>query len=154
MPSRNLKDAVKELRDKYNEILHQFEFEKPGYTLNITCTHRTPEEQHELFKKGRILDIDGHVLKIDHSQVVTNCDGIHILSAHNYYPSRAVDVVVIDTVDHKAHWEEWLYSPLVAICNKLGLTNGGSWTTFKDWPHIEVKNYKNYKVTEHYANSN
>ena len=146
MASRDLNDAVKELREKYIEVLHQLEFTKPGYSLIVTCTHRTPEEQHDLFKKGRILDVNGRTLKINASEIVTNCDGINVLSPHNYYPARAIDVAVIDTITRKALWDEDLYFPLLNICNHLSLRSGGSWSSFKDWPHIEVKDYKNYQV--------
>lgn len=146
MSSRNLVDAVKELRDKFTEITNQFEFVRPGFTLNLTCTHRPPEEQFELFKKGRVLDINGHSMKIDHTKIVTNCDGINVLSPHNYYPSRAIDVVVINKEDHKAYWEADLYEPLLIIANNLELVSGGSWKSIKDWPHIEVKHYKDYSL--------
>lgn len=144
MSSRDLKDTEQILRDAFPNIKSQFEQYFDGLTLSVTCTHRTPEEQKELFKIGRTFDIHGNVLTVDNEKKVTNIDGTKITGAHNYYPSRAIDVVVIREGTGKEIWDESYYEPLVEICEGLGLESGGSWTSFKDWPHIQIHDFRNY----------
>jgi hypothetical protein len=31
------------------------------------------------------------------------------------------------------------YQVMVAEAQKLGLTPGGGWTSFKDWPHVQLR---------------
>lgn len=84
--------------------------------LEFDCTvvhgQRTPEEQFQLYKKGRKQE-NGIWLPIDpvkKTGIVTNCDGYKVKSRHNITPlSEAVDVVPyptlysdIDTIRHFA----------------------------------------------------
>jgi len=57
--------------------------------FGISHGHRTPEEQMELYKKGRE-HIDGKWIKT--GTTVTNCDGHDVQSRHNEFPSMAVDI--------------------------------------------------------------
>lgn len=58
----------------------------------ILYGHRSPEEQFELYKKGRILQ-NGIWVITNKSKVVTYKDGYKSKSKHNYLPSKAVDAV-------------------------------------------------------------
>lgn len=90
MPSKNIKDLVPQLQLAFTAIKQRFEDANPGYEIRLICSHRTPEEQQELFRQGR--DKDGHVLR--RSEVVTYCDGVKLKSKHNRLPSEAFDVGV------------------------------------------------------------
>lgn len=144
--SKIIQDCVKLLQTSWPEIVKQHSLDKPEYHLVITTSFRDPKEQFELFKKGRTMDTQGNWITTDKSQIVTNVDGYKILGAHNYYPSRAIDVAVVSNKTGKITWEEKYYHPLLDIAKRLGLESGGSWTSIKDWPHIQIKNYKEYNV--------
>ena len=144
MPTRDIADAAKPIRDNWEIIKNEFFKCHAGKYLIITCVHRSTEEQLELFKKGRTLNSDGTWTVSDKSKIVTNVDGIKVLGAHNYLPSRAIDVAVVDNQTGKTLWEESYYHCLLEISKGVGLVSGGGWKSIKDWPHIEVPNYKTY----------
>lgn len=145
MASKNIEDAVKEIRDKWDEIKNEYFKRMPGKYLVLSCVYRTPEEQLALFKKGRILGSDGKWSIQDKAKIVTNVDGYKILGAHNYKPARAIDVAVVDNQTGKYLWEEKHYFPLLQIAKGVGLESGGGWKSINDWPHIQVPNYKTYE---------
>jgi hypothetical protein len=59
--------------------------------FSVYYGHRTPEEQLELFKKGRQEIFESWQI-VDKKAVVTYKDGFKRLSNHNYTPSRAADL--------------------------------------------------------------
>lgn len=126
MTSRSLADAHPFLAERYLLLAEDFAREQVPALLMVTCTFRSVDEQAVLYALGRTRP----------GKVVTNADGITRLSAHNYYPSRALDVAVL--LDGRVAWREDLYAPLVPLAKRHGLISGGSWKTFKDWPHIEM----------------
>lgn len=120
--------------------------------------YRSPEEQFELYKKGRIEKDNGwHVY--DKRKVVTYIDGVNKKSRHNYNPSMAVDFAVYV----KGH-PEFIYdekhmiavgSAIVTCANMLysngKITHKVRWgadfdgdheliydQSFVDIPHIEI----------------
>ncbi len=139
--SKDIKHAAIELQKAWPLILKEFEKASPGYTLHITCSHRTPEKQFELYKLGRqnvgSIDFPKWTV-VDMSKKVTNCDGSKVISKHNHYPAQAIDVCVVDLKTKKVSWKDPLYQPLGKICKNLGLTWGGNWVGLRDMPHIEV----------------
>lgn len=142
----SLADAARPLVQAYPNIVKEFEAAQPGYSLHITCVYRSPDEQFDLFKKGRAQHIpNGTWVTDEPSQIVTNIDGHTKLGAHNYHPARAIDVAVVGKDTGRTYWDEKLYQPLVAIAAKYGLESGGSWNSFKDWPHIQIPNFRDYK---------
>lgn len=141
--SKDINDACKPIRDAWEDIRQAYAKMNTGKYLELTCVQRPITEQFELFKKGREVK-DGKWVVVDHTQVVTNVDGIKLLSAHNYKPSRAIDVVVMDNQTGKALWDEKHYLCLAKIAERVGLCSGGVWQSLKDWPHIELPNYKSY----------
>lgn len=144
MATKDINDAVKEIRDQWDEIKNEYFKRMPGKYLVISCVYRSPAEQLDLFKKGRTLGSDGKWYVQDKAKIVTNVDGSTILGAHNYKPARAIDVAVVDNETGKYLWEEKYYFPLVQIAKGFGLESGGAWKSIKDWPHIQVPNYKEY----------
>lgn len=129
----NLVTADEKLQLLFNEVIKEID-------CTIICGHRTPEEQFELFKKGRER-LDGWWTVIDKSKVVTNVDGTTKKSRHNYYPSKAVDVV-----PYPLDWNDIDSFKILASVVKrkaidLGIDVewGGDWKSFKDYPHWQIK---------------
>lgn len=127
----NLATADNKLQQLFNEVIKD-------YDCTVIYGHRTPEEQFELFKQGREKK-DGWWAKV--GPTVTNLDGHNKKSKHNYLPSKAVDVVPFpldwDDIDS--------FKALAEVVKKkakeLGIDVqwGGDWTSFKDYPHWEIK---------------
>ncbi len=130
-----LADAAEPLSKAYTSIVKDYETAMPGFSLTITCVHRTPDEQFALYQQGRTKP----------GQIVTNINGKEKKGAHNYYPSRAIDFAVVDKKTGKITWDEAKYAPLVTIAPKYGLESGGSWVGFKDLPHIQIPDFHNWK---------
>lgn len=145
MASRDIKDSAEPLQKEWPFIRSRYAAINPGKHLVLTTTYRSPEEQFTLFKEGRTMDTQGHWVIADKSQVVTNIDGHTVMGAHNYYPSRAIDVVVVDETSGKIIWEEDSYHCLLEIAQDVGLESGGGWNSLKDWPHLQIRNYKDFK---------
>lgn len=148
--SLDINDACKAIQDAWPLIQNEFFKRAPGKYLVLTTVHRSPEEQFILFKKGRTQLPNGEWVVKDQSQVVTNVDGHKNIGAHNYKPSRAIDVCVVDNATGKVLWKEDYYFPLVEIARGVGLESGGEWPVNstglgKDWPHLQVPNFKDYK---------
>lgn len=130
----NLATASINLQRLFNEVIKEID-------CTVICGHRSPEEQFELFKKGRENKNFKWVV-VDKSKIVTNIDGRAKKSNHNYLPSRAVDVV-----PYPLDWND------IAAFKKLGevvkrkakelgikISWGGDWQTLKDYPHHEEAN--------------
>nr|WP_213525868.1 M15 family metallopeptidase [Paenibacillus sp. J31TS4] len=103
-----------------------------GIRLLITEGFRSEEKQEELYRQGRSGD----------GRVVTNARGGE--SYHNY--GLAIDFALL-TKDGKAIWDleydgnrngkaDWM--EVVAIAKRLGFTWGGDWTSFPDYPHLQM----------------
>src|SRR3990167_8469395 len=98
MPSRDPAELVPTLQEFWKELKAWYETKFPDRQLILTCTHRTPAEQAEIFAANK----PGNIL--------TRCDGYKILSKHNHKPSEAFDVAVLEK--GKAQWQEVYYIPL------------------------------------------
>ncbi len=101
-----------------------------GIDILITCTHRTDQEQEELYAQGRTKP----------GKIVTNAKAGQ--SKHNNYldgvpASLAVDVVPMR--GGKPVWESddpiWLR--VGEIGEACGLEWAGRWLKFKEYPHFE-----------------
>ena len=108
------------------------------YDFTVLCGTRTPEEQYELYKKGRELQADGTWKKT--GATVTNIDGRTKKSEHNYSPSHAIDIAPypIDW-NNIARFTE--LSKVVKQCAKnlgIKIEYGGDWTSLKDYPHYQL----------------
>lgn len=136
MPSTSLADVHSMLRGLWPGIKADYETAHPNRTLLVTCTHRSPDEQFELWQKGRTLDAAGNVTAVFPTKIVTARDGKKRLSEHNYKPSNALDFAVC--VGGKVSWEEKEYLPVGELAEKHGLVWGGRWKLPHDPCHIEV----------------
>lgn len=112
--------------------------------------HRTPEQQFELFKKGR-KEVNGVWVIEDKLQVVTYKDGFKKLSEHNYYPSHAIDIFpfVAGTVSYREWHCIFMAGVIMAAAKNVGagLVWGGNWDndgepmtdqTFQDLGHFQI----------------
>lgn len=137
MPSRSLADCSGAFRDAYLYLRDAFESARPGRRLIVTCTYRSPEEQFEAYKIGRRELADGSWVLDDNPQtsIVTQLDGLKRKSKHNESPSRAIDFAVI--VGGKVSWDVREYLPVGPLATRYHLVWGGSWTTLKDYAHLE-----------------
>ena len=129
----NLATADEKLQLLFNEVIKEFD-------CTVIYGHRTPEDQFELFKKGRER-IDGWWQVVDKSKVVTNLDGYTKNSKHNYYPSKAVDVVPYPLDWNDIERFKLLASVVKRKAMELGIDVewGGDWKSFKDYPHWQIK---------------
>lgn len=126
--SRDIADCTPYLQDRWPLIQAEFQA-LTGRQLFLTCTWRSAERQQKLYAQGRTMP----------GPIVTKIDGVTKRSRHGFYPSQAFDVCVDTDPGPGKHpvWDEAAYEPLGPICERHGLTWGGSWASFKDLPHIE-----------------
>ena len=136
--SCNIADCCQELQNAWPLLRNNFCKRFPGWGIELTCTYRPPEQQFELFKKGRV-EINGEWVVQDAKVVVTYIDGIKKPSEHNKKPARAFDVM-IKKPDGKITWDlmEEPWKQLPEIVASLGLESGGNWKRFKDFPHVQM----------------
>lgn len=125
--SRDLRTAHPELARRFLSLAAAYKRTFPNRDLIATCIYRSPEEQHRLYLQGRFGNPGA---------IVTNCDGRKTRSQHNFFPSRAIDVVVVD--GGKTVWAEEVYWPLGALARECDLEWGGHWEKFKDYPHFQL----------------
>lgn len=144
MSTTDISDAAQLIQDAWPLIKNEFFKSNPNRYLILMCVYRSPEEQFEDFKKGRTMDTQGKWVIQHKDQVITNADGRTVLGPHNYKPSRAIDVAIVDNQTGKTLWEESNYHCLLEIAEGVGLESGGAWKSLKDWDHIQVPDYKNY----------
>ena len=124
--SRDLRLADPKFLDLWPEFKKEFGLET-GYSVEISSTYRSPQAQQDLYAMGRTRP----------GKIVTNCDGIKILSKHNIFPAKAIDVYIHKA--GKAIWDLRVFDLLEPLAEKYNLEWGGSWKTFKDRPHLEIK---------------
>ena len=60
--------------------------------FSVICGHRSENEQFALFTRGRKLE-NGVWIIDNRDEIVTYKDGINNKSEHNYFPSKAMDLV-------------------------------------------------------------
>lgn len=150
MPSTRLTDLETELANKWLEIRDAYESAHQGCRLVVTATYRSPEEQQELYKVGRVEKRGIWILDNDPAtQIVTQVDGRTRLSLHNSQPAKALDFCLL--IAGKCSWRLQDYVPVGQMAQRLGLRWGGTWDkpaeeiwdlqkqrAFIDAPHIEL----------------
>lgn len=96
-----------------------------GIAIIITQGYRSIEEQNELYAQGRTKP----------GNIVTNAKGGH--SFHNY--GVAIDYALLSDDGKTVLWtvnDKW--RKVANIGKSLGFAWGGDWTSFKDYPHLEM----------------
>ena len=123
------------LNARLTQILQAINAKLPaGYSAKLVSAHRTPDDQFQLFKQGRIFR-NGSWVKV--GPVVTHLDGFVKKSRHNNLPCTAFDVGIFKGNTYLG--DSALYKN-VKEGIKFGLDWGGNWTRFKDLPHLEMPN--------------
>jgi peptidoglycan L-alanyl-D-glutamate endopeptidase CwlK len=127
MPSRKIQDCVPALQEAWSSAYAEFislypELPKPF----LTCTHRTVEEQAELYAQGRTKK----------GKIVTQ---LKMGSKHNYFPSHAFDIGFIRK-DRALDWSAQNFKLFAGILKKNSpeVKWGGNWKKFQDLPHFEI----------------
>lgn len=115
------------LARKINEVIKILR--QQGHPIKVIGGLRTAEEQNRLWQLGRS----------QRGKVVTNCDGYRVKSNHQARSDGygwAVDVA-FEGPDPFSDSHPW---GLIgeAVKQVGGLVWGGSWTRFRDRPHIEL----------------
>lgn len=126
-----LETCDSKIQQLFNEVIKHRD-------CSIIYGHRTPEEQWELFKKGRKL-VGGVWIIVNPSEVVTYKDGWDKKSNHNEEPSKAVDAAPfpIDWDDEKRFYHFAGFVMGVASQMGIKLIWGGDWK-MQDLVHYEL----------------
>lgn len=128
MASRNIKDCVPQLQDAWTQASAAFVAKYPQLPKPfLTCTHRSAEEQLELYAQGRTKK----------GKIVTQ---LKTGSKHNFFPAQAFDIAFVRK-DKALDWTPNNFKLFAEIIKEIAPTVkwGGDWKKFKDLPHFEVK---------------
>lgn len=106
---------------------------KAGLDVLIYCTVRTFQEQDMLYAEGRTKP----------GKIITNAKAGQ--SAHNYGMAFDGAPLVGGRIawDDHPHWV--LYGQVAA---EVGLEWAGTWVSFKEYPHIQLPNWKQFVSQE------
>lgn len=129
--SRDKKDLHPKLVDAYDKACDEYKRLYPHFPQPfITCTHRTNEEQNNLYLQGRTAP----------GKIVTNAKAGQ--SAHNTYPSSAFDIGMI-SLDKKLSWDKKYFVKFAECITKISSeVECGCYWKFTDAPHFELKGWK------------
>jgi len=126
MASRDIQDCEKVLQKCWSDASAAFIALNPEMPVPfITCTHRSPQEQLDLYAQGRTKK----------GAIVTY---IARGGKHNAYPSKAFDIA-FKTRDGKLDWSSHLFERFANIVKMQHhpVQWGGDWKSFKDLPHFQ-----------------
>lgn len=132
------------LREKAKEFLRKCR--EMGVNVVIYNTCRTLAEQEALYLQGRAsLEIVNEARRKAGLQPISGPENRIVtytrVSPHCF--GLAFDFVPV--VDGKAVWnDDALWERCGRVAESLGLEWGGRWKGFRDLPHVQVKNWKNY----------
>jgi peptidoglycan L-alanyl-D-glutamate endopeptidase CwlK len=118
--TRDLNQLTKQAKEK--AVLLEQEAEVDGIKIIFTGTFRSFEEQDYLYSIGRTR----------HGKIITYLKGGQ--SFHNCRRAWDIGIIKNKKVDYK---DIAKYKAVGAIGVKLGLTWGGNWKKFKDYPHFQ-----------------
>jgi len=94
---------------------------------------RTPQEQEILYAQGRTSP----------GNIVTNAKPGQ--SAHEF--NCAADIWIMDATGTKIDWKNAEFADLIKdnISKRTDITWGGDFQSIKDYPHIELKDWRRFK---------
>ena len=128
------------IANKLNVILPLIDTGLPlGHIAKLVSIHRTPWDQFQLFKQGRVFKIGSWVKS---GSIVTNLDGFIKMSNHNYLPCLAIDIGIFNGNQYLGNSPHYAS---VQQGKQFGLSWGGDWNWFKDLPHLEMTNVNFFK---------
>lgn len=126
MASRDPEDLTEGARGAWEQSQIDYRDRYPnGPRPFLTCTWRSGEEQDQLYAMGRT----------EPGKVVTNARAGQ--SNHNKRPSPAMDIAFKDSMG-AVLWDVKLYKQFAELAKLNGLSWGGDWKKFKDYPHFEI----------------
>jgi len=151
---------VPEFKEKVIQLLERCD--NAGITMQPTETVRHPVRQAKLWRQSRATSVIQEKiadLRAGEADFLAQCiidagrqNGDHVtnsipgLSWHQW--GESVDCVWIVNGD-----EEWSvtrkvngqngYHVYATLAKELGLTPGGFWISFKDWPHVQLRSAAN-----------
>lgn len=154
--SRDLDNLTPEFKSAVEQLLilcHQ-----SGYTMRQFFTLRTPFEQGKLWRQSRsIHEVEQKIAELNNNnaEFLAHCihsvgpqNGRHVTNAipgfswHQW--GEAVDCFWL--LDGGAEWSTRKkiggvngYINYAEKAKSLGLTAGGFWSSFKDWPHVQMR---------------
>ena len=158
--SRDLNILVPEFRSQVEGLLNVCD--QSGYTMRTFFTLRTPFEQGILWRQSRSSEeVQQKISELQNSgaDFLAHCidsagpqNGRHVtnaipgLSWHQW--GEAVDCYWL--LDGNAEWSTRKmangvngYVNYAEKAKSLGLTAGGFWSSFKDWPHVQMRKESN-----------
>lgn len=131
---RNINDLHPKLQKKIVEL--KSACTAHGIKIGFSECLRTVAEQDALYAKGRTVP----------GSIITNCKGNTYSSMHQW--GVAADFYLImdvdgdgTTTDDAYNNSTKLFEKVGKIAESIGLEWGGSWTSFKDLPHIQLKDW-------------
>jgi peptidoglycan L-alanyl-D-glutamate endopeptidase CwlK len=156
MPSRNINDLIPELRPKARTLLENCR--DRGIEMRIYETLRSPFEQGKIWRQSRTREqVQRKVRELQDAgaEFLAFCiesvgpqSGRHVtdappgLSWHQW--GESFDSFWV--VNSAAEWSPSKkidglngYRVYAEEAEQLGLTAGGLWATFKDWPHVQLR---------------
>lgn len=158
--SRDLTDLTPDFRPQVEHLLALCD--SSGYPMRQFFTLRSPFEQGKLWRQSRSREqVDQKIssLRNNGADFLAHCiesvgpqNGRHVTNAlpgfswHQW--GEAVDCFWL--VDGDAEWstrkkieEVNGYRNYASIAKSIGLTAGGFWRSFKDWPHVQLRKESN-----------
>ncbi len=159
MPSRNIDDLVPELRPTARTLMQNCL--SRGIEMRVYETLRTPFEQGKIWRQSRTREqVQRKIRELQDAgadflafciESVGPQSGRHVtdappgLSWHQW--GEAFDSFWV--VNGAAEWSTTRkinglngYRVYAEEAEQLGVTPGGHWTNFKDWPHVQLKSAK------------
>lgn len=113
-----------------------------GCTWYIASSYRTPEEQWDLYKKGR-KKVGVDWVRIPGKRVVTNATPgktPHCLHRDGKPAACAIDIALVEDgawlPDDDPRW--CIVGMAVSLTGHEKLTWGGMWRSLRDMPHVEL----------------
>lgn len=141
MPSRDITLCDIRLQKAWAYAVTEFKKLHPDITPKISCTHRTLQEQADLYAIGRTVVGKHPTLKKPFGSIVTKAEPGK--SPHNYKPAQALDFFFVDS-NGKAIWNDFTlyayFARQMQIFDKT-LVWGGNFS-FRDLPHVETDNWR------------
>jgi peptidoglycan L-alanyl-D-glutamate endopeptidase CwlK len=112
-----LKDACPELQQFATDL------QKQHPDAHVSCSYRGEKDQNDAFARG-------------------NSNARFGESPHNFRPSLAIDFFRLTQAGGASFDRPWFIAVLMPAARAAGLDPGGDFRSFKDYPHVEVKDWK------------
>lgn len=112
-----LKDACEELSQFARNL------QKQHPEGHVSCAYRGEADQNRAFDLGHSKARFGQ-------------------SPHNFKPALAIDWFRLTQAGGAAFDRPWYIATLMPAVRAAGLVSGGDFRSFKDFPHVEVKDWK------------